>query len=141
MSKLTEILGKDAEYYLGHVCKTIDKSMIHVPSKDTVDRLWIDSDRNNRVLCNMQRLLGHGRLGGTGYVSILPVDQGIEHSGGASNGSSDLHDAVVTAVVNKRAGGMGLISGRKAFQKPMKDGVELLNTIQDVYLDKDVTIA
>lgn len=53
MSKLTEILGKDAEYYLGHVCKTIDKSMIHVPSKDTVDRLWIDSDRNNRVLCNI----------------------------------------------------------------------------------------
>ena len=53
----------------------------------------------------------------------------------------DRHDAVVTAVVNKRAGGMGLISGRKAFQKPMKDGVQLLNTIQDVYLDSSITIA
>ncbi|EKC75439.1 fructose-bisphosphate aldolase class I, partial [human gut metagenome] len=52
-----------------------------------------------------------------------------------------LHDAVVTAVVNKRAGGMGLISGRKAFQKPMKDGIQLLNTIQDVYLDSSITIA
>ncbi|MBT9680493.1 fructose-bisphosphate aldolase, partial [Parabacteroides distasonis] len=58
-----------------------------------------------------------------------------------SHGESDLHDAVVTAVVNKRAGGMGLISGRKAFQKPMKDGVQLLNTIQDVYLDSSITIA
>ena len=60
---------------------------------------------------------------------------------GESHGSSDLRDAVITAVVNKRAGGMGLISGRKAFQKPMNEGVELLNTIQDVYLDSSITIA
>ena len=66
---------------------------------------------------------------------------GLINSGGESHGESDLHDAVVTAVVNKRAGGMGLISGRKAFQKPMKDGVQLLNTIQDVYLDSSITIA
>ena len=65
---------------------------------------------------------------------------GLINSGGAS-GENDLHDAVTTAVINKRAGGMGLISGRKAFQKPMKDGVQLLNAIQDVYLAKDVTIA
>ena len=63
------------------------------------------------------------------------------NSGGESHGSSDLRDAVITAVVNKRAGGMGLISGRKAFQKPMNEGVELLNTIQDVYLDSSITIA
>ena len=63
------------------------------------------------------------------------------NSGGESKGASDLAEPVTTAVVNKRAGGMGLISGRKAFQKPMKDGVELLNTIQDVYLDKSITIA
>ncbi len=68
---------------------------------------------------------------------------GLINSGGASTGKgdSDLKEAVKTAVINKRAGGMGLISGRKAFQKPMKDGIELLNAIQDVYLDKNVTIA
>lgn len=66
---------------------------------------------------------------------------GLINSGGESHGSSDLKDAVITAIVNKRAGGMGLISGRKAFQKPMKDGIELLNTIQDVYLDSSITIA
>ena len=66
---------------------------------------------------------------------------GLINSGGESHGTSDLHDAVVTAVVNKRAGGMGLICGRKAFQKTMKDGVSLLNTIQDVYLDPSITVA
>ena len=65
---------------------------------------------------------------------------GLINSGGAS-GKNDLAQAVKTAVINKRAGGMGLISGRKAFQKPMKDGVELLHAIQDVYLNKDVTVA
>jgi len=66
---------------------------------------------------------------------------GLINSGGASGGASDLHDAVVTAVVNKRAGGTGLISGRKAFQRPMAEGIELLNAIQDVYLADEVTIA
>ena len=68
---------------------------------------------------------------------------GLINSGGASTGKSesDLQEAVKTAVINKRAGGMGLISGRKAFQKPMKEGVELLNLIQDVYLDNEITIA
>jgi len=66
---------------------------------------------------------------------------GLINSGGPSGGESDLADAVTTAVINKRAGGTGLISGRKAFQKPMKEGVELLNSIQDVYLSKDITVA
>jgi class I fructose-bisphosphate aldolase len=66
---------------------------------------------------------------------------GLINSGGASSGATDLVEAVKTAVINKRAGGMGLISGRKAFQRPMKEGVEILNAIQDVYLDKKVTIA
>lgn len=66
---------------------------------------------------------------------------GLINSGGASSGQTDLAEAVRTAVVNKRAGGMGLISGRKAFQKPMKDGITLLNAIQDVYLNKEITIA
>ena len=349
-TKVIELLGKAAEYYLGHTCKTIDKSLIHVPSPETIDKLWIPTDRNIRTLNSLQAMLGHGRLANTGYLSILPVDQGIEHSagasfapnplyfdpenivklaiegecnavastfgvlasvarkyahkipfivklnhnemltypntfeqvmfgtvkeawnmgavavgatiyfgsqdsrreivevakafeyahelgmatilwcylrndgfkkdgvdyhtaadltsqanhigvtikadivkqklptvnggfkaigfgktdekvytelttdhpidlcryqvangymgrvglinsGGESHGASDLKDAVVTAVINKRAGGMGLISGRKAFQKPMKDGVELLHAVQDVYLDPTGTIA
>jgi class I fructose-bisphosphate aldolase len=66
---------------------------------------------------------------------------GLINSGGESKGAADLQSAVATAVINKRAGGMGLISGRKAFQRPMKEGVELLNAIQDVYLSKEVTVA
>ena len=350
MSKTIEILGEKAEYYLSHVCRTIDKSQLYLPAPDTVDKVWIESDRNIRTLGSLQWILAHGRLAGTGYVSILPVDQGIEHSagasfapnpayfdpenivrlaveggcnavastfgvlgavarkyahripfivklnhnellsypnsydqvmfgtvrdawnmgaaavgatiyfgspesrrqlveiarafdlahelgmatilwcylrnegfrkdgvdyhasadltgqadhlgvtikadivkqklpsnnggfravgfgktsdkvyteltsdhpidlcryqvangymgrvglinsGGESRGASDLQEAVTTAVINKRAGGMGLISGRKAFQRPMKDGIALLHAIQDVYLDDEVTIA
>ena len=66
---------------------------------------------------------------------------GLINSGGASSGAGDLAQAVKTAVINKRAGGMGLISGRKAFQRPMNDGIELLNAIQDVYLNDQVTVA
>ena len=65
---------------------------------------------------------------------------GLINSGGAS-GNNDMADAVKTAVINKRAGGMGLILGRKAFQRPMKEGVEVINAVQDVYLEKQVTIA
>lgn len=348
--KIRELLGDKEEYYLGHTCKTIDKSLLHPPSPSRIDDVWMMTDRNNRTLNNMQILMSQGRLAGTGYVSILPVDQGIEHSagasfapnplyfdpenivklaieggcnavastfgvlasvsrkyahkipfivklnhnellsypntydqilfgsvkeawemgamavgatiyfgspeshrqiveiaqafeyahelgmvtilwcylrnnafktedgdfhtsadltgqanhigvtikadvikqklptinggfqelnfgkydkrmyeqlssshpidlcryqvancfmgrvglinsGGESHGDSDLREAVITAVVNKRAGGMGLISGRKAFQKPMDDGVELLHTIQDVYLDNNIQLA
>ena len=348
--KIQDLLGDKAEYYLGHTSKTIDKSALHIPSPSSLDDIWAISNRNIQTLRSINAIRNHGRLAGTGYVSILPVDQGIEHSGGASfapnpalfdpenivklameggcnavastfgvlgavarkyahkipfivkvnhnefltypnkfdqimfgtikdawnmgatavgatiyygseesarqivevakafeyahelgmatvlwcylrnsgfkkdnvdyhasadltgqanhlgvtiqadiikqklptnnggytainfgktsklvyeklttdhpidlcryqvancymgrvglinsggesKGATDLAEAVMTAVVNKRAGGMGLISGRKAFQKPMKDGVELLNTIQDVYLDKEVTIA
>lgn len=349
-SKIIQLLGDRSEYYLNHVCKTIDKSSLHLPSPSFVDDNWVDTDRNVRTLTSLQALLGHGRLAGTGYVSILPVDQDIEHtagssfaanpiyfdpenivrlaieggcnavastfgilgavarkyahkipfivklnhnelltypnsynqvmfgtvreawemgavavgatiyfgsaesrrqlievseafeqahelgmatilwcylrngsfkkegtdfhaaadltgqanhlgvtikadiikqklpvnnggfttlgfgkidkkmytelvtehpidlcryqvandymgrvglinSGGESHGESDLQEAILTAVVNKRAGGMGLISGRKAFQRPMRDGVELLHAIQDVYLNPEITIA
>ena len=67
--------------------------------------------------------------------------QGLINSGGESKGASDMSEAVMTAVINKRAGGQGLISGRKAFQKPINDGIALLNAIQDVYLDNSITIA
>jgi class I fructose-bisphosphate aldolase len=350
LNKIQELLGDKAEYYLGHTCTTIDKSSIHVPSPVHVDNVWTQSNRNIQTVRSINTLMNHGRLAGSGYVSILPVDQGIEHSGGASfapnpiyfdpenivklameggcnavastygvlgavarkyahkipfivkvnhnefisypnkfdqimfgtikdawnmgavavgatiyfgsdesarqiveiakafeyahelgmatvlwcylrngsfkkdgvdyhtaadltgqanhlgvtlqadiikqklptnnggytainfgkthksvyeklttdhpidlcryqvancymgrvglinsggesKGATDMAEAVMTAVVNKRAGGMGLISGRKAFQKPMNEGVQLLNTIQDVYLDSSVTIA
>ena len=348
-SWIHELLGKDADGLLGHRCQTIAKEQLHLPGGDFIDRIFVPSDRNLRVLGNLSRLFHTGRLAGTGYVSILPVDQGIEHSagssfainptyfdaesivrlaieggcnavastfgvlgavarkyahripfivklnhnelltypnkydqimfgtvdravdmgavavgatiyfgseesgrqlievseafsraheaglatilwcylrnkafkadkdydlsadltgqadhlgatiqadilkqklpmnnggfnalkfgktsplvyekltsdhpidlcryqvangymgriglinsGGESKGAGDLADAVRTAVINKRAGGMGLISGRKAFQRPMKEGVELLHKIQDVYLDKQVTVA
>lgn len=84
ISSIEELLGDEASDLLDHKCNTINKDRLIVPSKNYVDDVWYHSDRNNRVLQNLQRLLNHGRLGGTGYVSILPVDQGIEHSGGAS---------------------------------------------------------
>lgn len=83
-SSIEELLGKDADALLSHVCKTIPKENIHVPSSSYVDDVWYHSDRNIRVLHNLQRMFDNGRLAGTGYLSILPVDQGIEHSAGAS---------------------------------------------------------
>src|SRR5881398_36084 len=348
LEKIEEVLGSDARDLLEHKCQTIPKDQLHLPGPDFVERIWKDSDRPTRVLRSLQSMFEHGRLAGTGYLSILPVDQGIEHtagasfapnpiyfdgekiielaieggcnavastfgvlgsvarryahripficklnhnelltypnhydqilfgtvkeawemgavavgatvyfgsaesdrqlqevavafheahqlgmatvlwcyvrnsafkkdgtsyesaadltaqanhlgvtieadiikqkqpdtnrgfevigfgktapavydklttdhpidlcryqvincymgraglinSGGESHGSTDLKEAVRTAVINKRAGGMGLISGRKAFQRPMKEGVELLHAIQDVYLDKRIT--
>lgn len=352
---IADLLGSDADFLLNHSCKTISKDQIHLPAGDMVDRVFVQSNRNTNVLRNLSSMFSHGRLAGTGFLSILPIDQGIEHSGGASfaknpiyfdpenivklameggcnavattygalammsrsyahkipfvvkinhnelltypnkadqimfgtirdawnlgaaaigatiyfgsdnstrqivevakafeeahslgmatilwcytrnnafkkdgvdyhvsadltgqanhlgvtiqadiikqklaennggykalntggssygklderiyteltsnhpidlvryqvancymgraglissggesKGASDLADAVRTAVINKRAGGMGLISGRKAFQRPMKEGVEILNAIQDVYLDNSVTVA
>jgi class I fructose-bisphosphate aldolase len=353
--KITDLLGDKAGYLLNHQSKTISKDQLHLPGPDFVDRIWINSDRNSNVLRNLQLMYNTGRLSNTGYLSILPVDQGVEHSagasfaknpvyfdpeniiklameggcnavastfgglgflsrkyahkipfivkinhnefltypnkfdqimfasvkacremgaaavgatiyfgsdestrqiqevskafeiahemgmatilwcylrnpafkkdgidyhlsadlsgqanhlgvtiqadiikqklpennggynalntkesaygkndkriyseltsdhpidlcryqvancymgraglinsGGASSGDSDMAEAVTTAVINKRAGGMGLISGRKAFQRPMREGVEILNVIQEIYLDKNITIA
>ncbi len=348
-TEIEKLLGEDAKGLLEHKCKTVSKDKLHLPGGDFVDRVYSATDRNPQTLRSLQAIFSHGRLAGTGYVSILPVDQGIEHSAGASfapnpeyfdpenivklaieggcnavastlgvlgavarqyahkipflvklnhnelitypnsfdqiyfaqvdqawnmgavavgatiyygspeshhqiietsrafarahelgmatvlwcylrnpafksdkdyhnsadltgqanhlgvtiqadiikqkqptnnggynslkgfgktsplvysqlttdhpidltryqvvncymgrnglinsggeSGKNDFADAVKTAIINKRAGGTGLISGRKAFQRPMKDGVKLLNLIQDVYLDKDITIA
>src|SRR5476649_2800023 len=84
MSKVEEILGADASGLLQHQCKTIPREHLHLPGPDYVDRAYGLSDRPTRVLGSLQSLLDHGRLANTGYVSILPVDQGIEHSAGAS---------------------------------------------------------
>jgi len=83
-SRTEDILGPDAAALLQHTCKTIPKESLHLPGPDYVERIYSGSDRPARVLTALQSLLDHGRLGGTGYVSILPVDQGIEHSAGAS---------------------------------------------------------
>ncbi len=349
INSIEKLLGKEADYLLNHKCKTVSKSNLHLPGPSFVDDIFIPSDRPNSVLRNLELMYNTGRLAGTGYLSILPVDQGIEHSAGASfapnpmyfdpenivklaieggcnavastlgvlgsvsrkyahkipfivkinhnelltypntfdqimfanvdqafqmgavsvgatiyfgspessrqiqevseafsyahslglatilwaylrnpafktedadyhlaadltgqanhisatieadivkqkqaennggftalnfgktdpkvyskltsshpidltryqvvncymgraglinsggaSGKNDLAQAVRTAVINKRAGGMGLITGRKSFQKPMKDGVKILNAVQDVYLNKDITIA
>jgi class I fructose-bisphosphate aldolase len=84
LEKLEEILGPDARDLLEHKCNTVPKEQLHLPGPDFVDRSWKDSDRPTRVLRSMQSLFEHGRLSGTGYLSILPVDQGIEHTAGAS---------------------------------------------------------
>ncbi len=84
IEQIQNYLGDEAEYLLDHSCKTIDKSEIYLPKPSHVDDVWTQSNRSPRVLRNMQALYDNGRLGGTGYLSILPVDQGIEHSGGAS---------------------------------------------------------
>ncbi len=77
-------LGAKAEYFLGYKTPKISKDRLHLPGPDFVDRIYAASNRNVRVLTNLQRIFGHGRLANTGYLSILPVDQGIEHSAGAS---------------------------------------------------------
>jgi fructose-bisphosphate aldolase, class I len=84
LSKIEEILGSEARELLEHRCETVPREMLHLPGPDFVERVWAPSDRNPRVLRSLQTLFEHGRLAGTGYVSILPVDQGIEHSAGAS---------------------------------------------------------
>lgn len=81
---ILELLGDKAEYLLDHVSTTVSKRDLHLPSPTHVDDIWIASNRNNQVLRSLQNLLGHGRLAGTGYCSIFPVDQGIEHSAGSA---------------------------------------------------------
>jgi class I fructose-bisphosphate aldolase len=84
IEKIKELLGDRAGYFLDYQSKTVPKDQLHLPGPDFIDRVWLNSDRPAPVLRSLQALFGHGRLSGTGYVSILPVDQGIEHSAGAS---------------------------------------------------------
>src|SRR5436853_5816554 len=84
LSKISSLLGAQADYFLNHQCKTISKEKLHVPGGDFVERIFSDSNRSKAVLSNLEKIYNHGRLAGTGYLSILPVDQGIEHSAGAS---------------------------------------------------------
>src|SRR5499427_1823489 len=84
ISNIEKLLGAEAETLLTHQCRTISRDMLHLPGPDYLDRTFIDTDRPAAVLRNMASMFNHGRLNGTGYLSILPVDQGIEHSAGAS---------------------------------------------------------
>src|SRR3989442_3255287 len=89
--RIQEILGADADGLLSHQCKTISKDKLHLPGSDFIDRIFIGSDRPTRALVSLQQLFKSGRLAGPGYVSILPVDQGIEHSAGASFAPNPLY--------------------------------------------------
>ena len=82
--EIEQLLGEEGQLLLKHECKTISRDLLHLPGPDFIDRVWVNSDRPITVLRNLQQLFNTGRLAGTGFVSILPVDQGIEHSAGAS---------------------------------------------------------
>ena len=84
LQKIKELLGEDADYLLGFKTPKVKKDQLHIPGPDWIDRIFAPTDRPNPVLRNLQLLFNTGRLAGTGYLSILPVDQGIEHSAGAS---------------------------------------------------------
>jgi class I fructose-bisphosphate aldolase len=128
MPSTVELLGKDADSLLKHTCTTIPRESLHLPGPDVVNRIYVPSDRNPRVLNNLQRLIGHGRLAGSGYMSILPVDQGIEHSAGASFAPNpeyfDPENIVKLAVeggcnaVASTFGVLGIVARRYAHQIP-----------------------
>lgn len=89
--KITDLLGDEAEDLLKHKCETISKEYLHMPSPDFVDKIFVQSNRNPQVLRNLAAMFNTGRLAGTGYLSILPVDQGIEHTAGASFAKNPLY--------------------------------------------------
>ena len=91
MIDIQGMLGEEAEFLLGHSCEGIPQEMLHLPGPDFIERIVADSDRGPQVLRNLQALYDHGRLGGSGYMSILPVDQGVEHSAGASFAPNPLY--------------------------------------------------
>ncbi|HNY09443.1 MAG TPA: fructose-bisphosphate aldolase, partial [Tenuifilaceae bacterium] len=83
-NRIVELLGDKSEFLLNHKCETVKKEQLHLPGPDFIERVVALSNRSPQVLRNLQEMFNHGRLAGTGYLSILPVDQGIEHSAGAS---------------------------------------------------------
>jgi class I fructose-bisphosphate aldolase len=109
-----EILGADGDALLGHTCKTIDKAQLHLPGGDYIDRVFTHTDRPIPVLRNLQNLFDNGRLGGSGYVSILPVDQGIEHSAGASFAPNPIYfdpEAIIELAVESGCNGVASTLG------------------------------
>jgi class I fructose-bisphosphate aldolase len=127
-SKIADLLGEKAGFLLDHQSKTISKDQLHLPGPDFIDRIWLNSDRNPQVIRNLQSLYGKGRLANTGYLSILPVDQGIEHSAGASFAKNpvyfDPENIIKLAIeggcnaVATTYGGLGMMSRKYAHKIP-----------------------
>ena len=128
ITEISDILGAHADDLLNHKCKTVDKSKLHLPGSDFVNRVMAISDRNNQTLRSLQAMYDHGRLGGTGFLSILPVDQGIEHSGGASFAKNPSHfdpESLVQLAIEggcnavcSTLGSLGMVSRKYAHQIP-----------------------
>src|ERR1043165_5719382 len=128
LGRIREILGSDADGLLNHQCKTISRDSLHLPGPDFIDRIHVGSDRPTRSLGSLQQLFKSGRLGGTGYVSILPVDQGIEHSAGASFAPNPMYfdpeNIVKLAIeggcnaVASTLGGLGAVARKYAHKIP-----------------------
>ena len=128
-ANIIELLGKDADYLLNHECKTITKDQIHLPSPTHMDEVWVNSNRSNQTLNSLSGMLNHGRLAGTGYTSILPVDQGIEHSAGASFAPNPIYfdpESIVRLAIEggcnavaSTFGVLGIVSRKYAHKIPM----------------------
>ena len=127
-SDISKILGSQADYLLNHKSQTISKESLHTPNPNHISQIMQDSDRNNSVLRNLASLYNHGNLGGTGYLSILPVDQGIEHSAGASFAKNPIYfdpENIIKLAINAGCNGvastlgvMGLVSRKYSHQIP-----------------------
>lgn len=114
LSRIAELLGGEADSLLKHECKTVTKDLLHLPSSDFVERVWFPSDRNPQVLRSLQTLFDTGRLKGTGYLSILPVDQGIEHAAGASFAKNPIYfdpEAIVKLALEGGCNGVATTFG------------------------------
>jgi class I fructose-bisphosphate aldolase len=128
IENIKQLLGSENEYLLTHKCNTIDKNLLHLPGPDFIERVWKDSDRSPNVLKNLQYIFNTGRLAGTGYLSILPVDQGIEHSAGASFAPNPIYfdpENIVTLAmegscnaVASTLGVLGTVARRYAYKIP-----------------------
>ncbi|MBK8486975.1 MAG: class I fructose-bisphosphate aldolase [Bacteroidetes bacterium] len=128
INNISSLLGDKAEYLLNHTCNTISKESLHLPGSDFIERVWMNSDRNPQVLRSLQTLFNNGRLANTGYLSILPVDQGIEHSAGASFAANPLYfdpeNIVKLSIeggcnaVASTFGGLGIVARRYAHRIP-----------------------
>ena len=110
MTDILHVLGDEAEFLLDHRCDTIPRDLIHLPGPDFVDRVTAQSDRKPGVLRGLQTLFDHGRLGGTGYLSILPVDQGVEHAGGASFAPNPIYFDPENIIQLAMAGGCNAVA-------------------------------
>jgi len=128
LGDIVKLLGPEADSLLKHECHTIPKAQLHLPGPDIIDRVWRETDRSPQVLRNLQALIDHGRLAGTGYLSLLPVDQGIEHSAGASFAPNPIYfdpESIVKLAIEGGCNGvastlgvLGAVSRRYAHRIP-----------------------